>query len=155
MAAGATGAARPQASNIERDVLFELGHTDAGLRRRDLVRESATTPEVCQNQMENARRGRRYDAVRERMHRACQHPGAVFVHLKLARSSGMECRASRDQAALSAAALAAAPHAQRRADHCPCSPQTGGSVAHDGQRARRPSSPIAAPAGPISGSSSA
>ena len=71
--------------NIERDVLFELGHVEQGFRDADLVREATySCAEVCQNQMEMHAALADYDAERDRMtvHASTQVP--YYVHLMLA-----------------------------------------------------------------------
>jgi len=71
--------------NIERDVLFELGHVELGFRDADLIREETySCAEVCQNQMEMHAALAEYDAERDRMtvHASTQVP--YYVHLMLA-----------------------------------------------------------------------
>ena len=71
--------------NIERDVLFELGHVEQGFRDADLIREETySCAEVCQNQMEMHAALADYDAERDRMtvHASTQVP--YYVHLMLA-----------------------------------------------------------------------
>src|ERR1700737_2848724 len=71
--------------NIERDVLFELGHVEQGFRDADLVREATySCAEVCQNQMEMHAALADYDAERDHMtvHASTQVP--YYVHLMLA-----------------------------------------------------------------------
>src|SRR5712672_399206 len=91
MAAGAIELHAHKPSNIERDVLFELGSTEQGFAAADLVREgSYNCPEVCQNQMEMHAAVAEYDAVRGRMtvHASTQVP--YYVHLMLAQILDMD-----------------------------------------------------------------
>jgi 4-hydroxybenzoyl-CoA reductase subunit alpha len=91
IAPGATQLHAHRPSNIERDVLFELGSVDAGFRAADLVREASyDCAEVCQNQMEMHAAVADYDAERDRMtvHASTQVP--YYVHLMLARILGMD-----------------------------------------------------------------
>jgi 4-hydroxybenzoyl-CoA reductase subunit alpha len=91
MADGASQLHAHKPGNIERDVLFELGHTEQGFAAADLVREgSYNCPEVCQNQMEMHAAVAEYDAVRGRMtvHASTQVP--YYVHLMLAQILDMD-----------------------------------------------------------------
>ncbi len=77
--------------NIERDVLFELGHVEQGFRDADLVREGTySCAEVCQNQMEMHAALADYDAERDHMtvHASTQVP--YYVHLMLAQILDMD-----------------------------------------------------------------
>jgi 4-hydroxybenzoyl-CoA reductase subunit alpha len=77
--------------NLERDVLFELGSTEAGFAAADLVREgSYVCAEVCQNQMEMHAAVAAYDPERDRMtvHASTQVP--YYVHLMLAQILDMD-----------------------------------------------------------------
>jgi 4-hydroxybenzoyl-CoA reductase subunit alpha len=77
--------------NIERDVLFELGHVEQGFRDADLVREETySCAEVCQNQMEMHAALADYDAERDHMtvHASTQVP--YYVHLMLAQILDMD-----------------------------------------------------------------
>jgi 4-hydroxybenzoyl-CoA reductase subunit alpha len=77
--------------NLERDVLFELGSTEAGFATADLVREgSYVCAEVCQNQMEMHAAVAAYDPERDRMtvHASTQVP--YYVHLMLAQILDMD-----------------------------------------------------------------
>ena len=91
IAPGATQLHAHRPSNIERDVLFELGSVDEGFRAADLVREASyDCAEVCQNQMEMHAAVADYDVERDRMtvHASTQVP--YYVHLMLARILGMD-----------------------------------------------------------------
>jgi 4-hydroxybenzoyl-CoA reductase subunit alpha len=91
MAPGALDIHAHRAGNIERDVLFELGSVEQGLREADLVREeSYSCAEVCQNQMEMHAAVADYDVERDRMtvHASTQVP--YYVHLMLARILDMD-----------------------------------------------------------------
>jgi 4-hydroxybenzoyl-CoA reductase subunit alpha len=77
--------------NIERDVLFELGHVELGFRDADLIREETySCAEVCQNQMEMHAALADYDAERDHMtvHASTQVP--YYVHLMLAQILDMD-----------------------------------------------------------------
>jgi 4-hydroxybenzoyl-CoA reductase subunit alpha len=87
--AGEIHAHRP--SNIERDVLFELGSVEQGFHDADLVREGRyDCAEVCQNQMEMHAAVADYDVERDRMtvHASTQVP--YYVHLMLAQILDMD-----------------------------------------------------------------
>ena len=87
--AGNIHAHRP--GNVERDVLFELGDVEQGLREADLVREASyNCAEVCQNQMEMHAAVAEYDRERDRMtvHASTQVP--YYVHLMLAQILDMD-----------------------------------------------------------------
>jgi 4-hydroxybenzoyl-CoA reductase subunit alpha len=77
--------------NIERDVLFELGDTQAGFAAADLVREATyDCAEVCQNQMEMHAALAEYDALRDRMTVTASTQVPYYVHLMLAQILDME-----------------------------------------------------------------
>ena len=91
MMPGATLIHAHRASNIEREVLFELGNLAQGFGEADLVREATyDCAEVCQNQMEMHAALAQYDAERDRMtvHASTQVP--YYVHLMLAQILGMD-----------------------------------------------------------------
>jgi 4-hydroxybenzoyl-CoA reductase subunit alpha len=91
LAQGAVAIHAHRASNIERDVLFELGSVAQGFGEADLVREASyNCAEVCQNQMEMHAAVADYDAERDRMtvHASTQVP--YYVHLMLARVLDMD-----------------------------------------------------------------
>ncbi len=91
MAHGANEIYAHRAGNIERDVLFELGSVEQGLREADLVREASyDCAEVCQNQMEMHAAVADYDVERNRLtvHASTQVP--YYVHLMLAQILDMD-----------------------------------------------------------------
>jgi CO/xanthine dehydrogenase Mo-binding subunit len=91
MAPGATALHAQRPGNIERDVLFELGHVEEGFAQADLVREGTyDCAEVCQNQMEMHAALADYDVERDRMtvHASTQVP--YYVHLMLAQILDMD-----------------------------------------------------------------
>jgi 4-hydroxybenzoyl-CoA reductase subunit alpha len=91
MAAGASNIHAHKPNNIERDVLFELGHVEQAFQEADLVREgNYDCAEVCQNQMEMHAAVAEYDPGRERMtvHASTQVP--YYVHLMLAQILDMD-----------------------------------------------------------------
>ena len=66
-------------NNIERDVLFELGHVEQGFQEADLVREGIyDCAEVCQNQMEMHAAVAEYDRRARAHDGARQHPGPLL-----------------------------------------------------------------------------
>ena len=77
--------------NIEREVDFEIGDTDAGFEAADLVREETyQLGEVCQVQSEPHAAQAEYDADRGRITVRASTQVPYYVHLMLARTLGME-----------------------------------------------------------------
>ena len=91
LAGGASIIHAHRPSNIERDVLFELGSVEQGFREADLVCEgNYDCAEVCQNQMEMHAAVAEYDPVRERMTVYASTQVPYYVHLMLAQILDMD-----------------------------------------------------------------
>jgi 4-hydroxybenzoyl-CoA reductase subunit alpha len=91
LAGGASIIHAHRPSNIERDVLFELGSVEQGFQQADLVREGTyDCAEVCQNQMEMHAALACYDAERERMTVYASTQVPYYVHLMLAQILDMD-----------------------------------------------------------------
>ncbi len=86
MAEGAAQLHEKRPGNLEREVDFELGDTEAGFAEADLVLErNFHCPEVCQAQMEMHAALADFDAERGRLTVHCSTQVPYYVHLMLAR----------------------------------------------------------------------
>ena len=153
LAPGAVAAAREEARQprARRAVRARQRRRRASPRPIWCARRTYNCAEVCQNQMEMHAAVADYDAVRDRMtvHASTQVP--YYVHLMLAQILGMDMSRIRVVKPHRRRRLRL-PHrdAQRRADRRAAGAQGRRHRAHGDQRARRPSSPIAAGPRPTS-----
>ena len=90
-AEGAVDLHEHRPGNLERDVFFELGDVEDAFKGSDLVMERKFhAAEVCQAQMEMHSALVSYDPLRDRLTCKCSTQVPYYVHLMLAKVTGMD-----------------------------------------------------------------